>query len=461
MNSSLRSKLSLAMISMVCLSIVAWSLVASKILWSSYQDSIRRQLQATSSSLISLGIESFSELNDFEQLNLFLENALQIERIDKIVRIYNARQELIYSSLGREQDPFAQKLSTKYEHPVFLTLRAGERHYESVVVPYKQKKKSFFLQVVMPLPQYRQIWDNLKIQSISALAVMLLIATIFSFLFAKRLSQPIQHIAQCLEELDPALIHRWKFFPLGPTQQYLNPITSSINAMIERTQNAIRRLRKMSRYVAHELRTPLTIMRGEAELVLQKKEASKEDYQAVLTSSLEEIDRMSDIINTVLQVSEVEYAARAFQSEQVHLQQWLEQELPLWEKLLQRTIPRHYAETEKIVLSAHPKLLHRLVDNYFRNIAAHTPRATACELELRCDEQGNLLLTITDHGPGMDAGKLQALQRGSTTELAGIGLNLCQRVAEILGLELRYCNRNGGGFQVTVLLPRELLSAAK
>ena len=79
-------------------------------------------------------------------------------------------------------------------------------------------------------------------------------------------------------------------------------LTDTFNNMIARLETSFAQIRQFSSDASHELRTPLTVMKGESELVLRRPRPV-EDYIAVLESNLEEIDRMSRIVEELLFLS--------------------------------------------------------------------------------------------------------------------------------------------------------------
>ena len=98
------------------------------------------------------------------------------------------------------------------------------------------------------------------------------------------------------------------------------------------------------------------------------------------------------------------------------------------------------------------QLLFQLVDNLVRNVRDHTPASTRCFLELVKRGEG-VFLIIADAGPGLPAPMLESLNRGAVDEVAGVGLHLCQRIAETCGQQLTFAPRPGGGLQVEIGLP--------
>src|SRR5437764_13475153 len=79
-------------------------------------------------------------------------------------------------------------------------------------------------------------------------------------------------------------------------------LVAVLNRMLERIDAAFKNQRRLTADVSHELRSPLTALRGEIEVALRA-ERSPRDYQRVLRSSLEEIDRLTVMSEDLLLIT--------------------------------------------------------------------------------------------------------------------------------------------------------------
>lgn len=436
---------------MAAVSTLTAAILSGTLLIRSHRESVRQQLQTAGASLISLGVSDFSELKDFEQFNNFIEDTLQMEKVDKIIRIFNPSGKLIFTTVGFGYDKLPDHV-TPIKKPAFLTIEGEQRNYESLIIPYLEKRnRTFYLQITIPLPKYAQILKDYWWQSLLLLCLLMGISLVIARILATKLLQPVRTIADHLEKMDPQKIQNWKPLEVIKEGQYLFSITEGINLLMDRTRTALFQLRKMSRYVAHELRTPLTILQGEAETTLLKKTASKEEYENVLRSSLEEIQRMSGIITTVLQVGDPNHSG-VIHSASLELTHWLLQNKPKWEKILGRPIQMDIGTVDQVLVFVDPKLLFRLVDNLVRNIEQHTPPLTQCTMSLKKSDQ--IVLTISDNGFGMPQDKIDSLNHEkSLSEATGVGLHFCFRIAELCGIYLSFANRKTGGLDVEIAFP--------
>lgn len=441
---------------MTTVSTLTAALLIGNLLVRSHRESIQAQLQATATSLITLGISDFSELNDFEQLDRFIEDALQMDKVDKIVRIFNRSGKLIFTTVKLGYDHLSIKLGDKSKKPYFIPLEGSTRKYESLVVPYEEGGRlKFYLQIAIPLPKYHEMLASLWWQAFLILGLLVGVSLFLARQLSARLLKPVTTIATHLQKIDPEKMDEWKPLPMDEKGYYLKAIIDGINLLVAKTTAAVRQLRKMSRYVAHEMRTPLTVLQGEAETVLQNQAASRDDYAKVLKSSLEEVQRMSEIVTTVLTLGESKIRQSLPILQPVSLIAWTKDNRPLWEKTLGRPLQLSLPTSQAgVVVPMEPHLLFQLVDNLMRNIEEHTPSQTSCTVAIESSEK-EISLIIGDDGPGLPAPLLQALNANDITdEKIGIGLHLCQKIAETCGLKLHYSSgADGKGLRIKVIFP--------
>jgi two-component system OmpR family sensor kinase len=113
------------------------------------------------------------------------------------------------------------------------------------------------------------------------------------------------------------------------------------------------------------------------------------------------------------------------------------------------------------VMAGDAHQLRQLVGNLVRNALVHTPAGTPLELSLQ-RQNGELLLDVRDHGPGLPGDDPDVLferfwraevGRGRGKGGAGLGLAIVARVAEAHGGRVSAANAEGGGACFSVRLP--------
>jgi len=282
MKSSLRTRLIVAMcVLSVFSTVTATGLTA--VLWLRGQrESINEQLQTSAAALLSLGISDFTEWEDFQQLDQFIEDTLQTERLNRIVRLFDSKRKLLFSSVPLPEGSF--ELPTGPIQKAHIeTVHTKSGNMQSLVLPYEVRgaRQINYLQVLMPLPRAMDIIKNLWWEGFALFVAQFLIALLLSRYLARRLLMPVHHIGEFLEDLDPKRIEQWQPMPPQADAYYLRAISQGINRLLKRTKSSVLQIKKMSRYVAHEMRTPLTILQGESENVLAQSQASNRILESV------------------------------------------------------------------------------------------------------------------------------------------------------------------------------------
>ncbi len=242
-------------------------------------------------------------------------------------------------------------------------------------------------------------------------------------------------------------------------------LASTFNDMIARLDASIRQIRQFSADASHELRTPLTITKGETELALRKPR-SPEVYRETLESNLEEIDRMSRIVEELLFLSradlgEVEVALAPVQLDA------LVKEIQLQAMVLgkEQHVETNLGQIESLQVSGDEWRLRELILNVLDNAVKYSLPRGIVQLSLT-QRHGMARLTVQDHGIGMtpdeqglifdrfyrtDAARAHA-QKGT-----GLGLSICKWIAEAHHGTIEVTSTFGQGSCFTISLP--LLSA--
>lgn len=133
--------------------------------------------------------------------------------------------------------------------------------------------------------------------------VILVFAAIGGYFLMKRPLRPLVVLTEKAANIGRKRLG--ERLPVPDTGDELERLTQSLNGMIERLEDALDHNHRFSADASHELRTPLTIMRGELEETLQIQELPPQVVEN-LVSILDEIERMSRIVNSLMTISRLD-----------------------------------------------------------------------------------------------------------------------------------------------------------
>jgi two-component system heavy metal sensor histidine kinase CusS len=139
------------------------------------------------------------------------------------------------------------------------------------------------------------------------LAVGLLVAAAVAVTVRRALA-PVRELAQQTMAISPQRLSAR--LSLSDPAAELRPWVDQFNALMERLERAYVQLEAFNADVAHELRTPLAALIGHTELALSR-ERSAEALRDTLGSNLEELQRLSAMVNDMLFLASADRGARA------------------------------------------------------------------------------------------------------------------------------------------------------
>jgi signal transduction histidine kinase len=240
--------------------------------------------------------------------------------------------------------------------------------------------------------------------------------------------------------------------PVGGNGDEFDSVASALNAMLDRIAGLMENLRQVSSDVAHDLRTPLLRLRGQLELVGHVDGAAQK--------SIELGDELMRLFASILRIAEVEGGGieRQFQPVDLSL---------LTEDVAETFLPAmadsgrslEWIISPNVRVLGDRELLAQAIANLLDNARIHTPSGTAVDLRLYAD-QTNVLLSVSDDGPGVPAEDrakiLRRFFRGEASRSTpgnGLGLSLVGAVARSHGGEVRIGD-SAPGLCVTIELPR-------
>jgi len=220
-------------------------------------------------------------------------------------------------------------------------------------------------------------------------------------------------------------------------------------------------VRQFSADASHELRTPLTIMRGEIELALRNPK-NLEEYRAVLESALEEIMRMTAIIDNLLVLAKADQGRYHADFSEVDLGALVRELYEDSEVLAERKDIRvALRETADIRIVGDRLRLRQLILNLIDNAIKYTPQGGTVTLALG-REDGSARIEVSDTGIGIPAdeqGKIfdrfYRVDKARSRELggSGLGLSIAKWIAELHRGTITVRSSPHEGSTFTVLLP--------
>jgi len=297
--------------------------------------------------------------------------------------------------------------------------------------------------------------EVLLLRTLPALFITLLVV----WWMARRALAPLTTLAAEARRVNIDTLHR-RLHTRGTGDQ-LDDVASAFNETLANLENAFGEMRQFSSALAHELRTPLAALRGEMELALLRPRSDSE-WRASAGSQIEEIDKLTRMVNQLLTLARAEAGEIPLAHDAVDLGALAATVTEQLEPVAQaRDLDLHCIVHQPVTVRGDGGWLERLLLNLLDNAIKYTPASG--HIMVGISRENNLArLDVADTGPGIHADAIPHIferfyrvdpSRSSTVEGAGLGLSLVKWIVDRHQGRIDVRSEPGKGSTFTIWLP--------
>ncbi len=248
-------------------------------------------------------------------------------------------------------------------------------------------------------------------------AIGVIVSALFGWLFAGRVSKPIEELALTAETIAATQDLDQTISTTGSSE--VANLTSSFNTMLEALRGSVSRQRQLVQDASHELRTPLTSLRANTEL-LERATLSDADRSSILADMRAEVDELA-ALSAELSALAIDQR-KAEDPVSIDLLEVANEVVARASRRTTATITVH--ATADTIISARPHQLERALSNLVDNAVKFSSGSSPVEVHV-----GAKRVEVRDHGPGIsDEDKPLVFDRFyravATRSMPGSGLGL-------------------------------------
>ncbi|MCS6965986.1 MAG: heavy metal sensor histidine kinase [Candidatus Kapabacteria bacterium] len=318
---------------------------------------------------------------------------------------------------------------------VQVALRGGEQR----LLVYRTRLAE--IAVSYSVQEIEGVLQRLSAVLLGAIPIVLLLSALGGWLLARASLRPVEMMRRTAESITASNLSLRVPEPL--TNDELAQLARTLNQMIGRLEASFRQIRQFSADVSHELRTPLTIVMGELELALRSRK-SPEEYEAVLSSVLEEVLRLHRIVEALLELARAESGQLRLAQELVDMSTIVKEIAEDMEPLARERGLHIQLQTEgSNPLVGDPLRLRQAVLNVVDNAVKYTPEGGTVLLRVRSEAQV-VIVEVVDTGVGIPPEDLphiferfyrveKSRTRASSVDGTGLGLAIARWIVEAHG----------------------------
>jgi two-component system, OmpR family, sensor kinase len=321
----------------------------------------------------------------------------------RFVRITRSDGSDLYHSGAPESGAFDPKQIGSKRFDVSQSLREEHLpdHKELLIfsLPFGDRAgNQYMIETGAPYDQVERALRGLVISLAIAFPLIVGIAIGGGYLLMRNALRPMDEIATTAERITSRNLS--ERVPIVPTGDEVERLSVSVNRMIERLEDAFHHISRFSADAAHEIRTPLAIIRGELENALQAPGIT-EELRETIGSALEEAERLSRIIDQLLEMSRLEAGETLVDRTRFDFTEMTRSTVDQMRLLAEeKNLQLKFKGTKPADLEGDPLRLKQIVVNLVDNAIKYTPSGGSVSVST-FPQDGKVILEVADTGIGI------------------------------------------------------------
>lgn len=295
-----------------------------------------------------------------------------------------------------------------------------------------------------------------RIRSIIATAVVILLGSICTYFLTARALKPLKKLTEEICHIQAQNLSEPLTVPVSDDETA--QLTGSFNDMLVRLSNSFEIQKQFSANAAHELRTPLAVLQTDLEVFRKKNCHDTEEYELILNRIQEQTGRLSHLISTLLDMTNLNSVPR---NDSISLAALTEEVLCDLDSIAdQAHITLQQKEGDQLITGSY-LLLYRAVYNLVENAIKYNCPDGSVTVEIRQENQ-RVLLMVKDTGIGIPPEDQEKIfdpffrvdkSRSRAMGGAGLGLAMVDAIAKEHGGQVKVLSSNKTGSTIALMLP--------
>jgi signal transduction histidine kinase len=371
----------------------------------------------------------------------------------EVIRVYNAHN--LASFIKDQQQYWSINTIEEVRRQKFMTFKEGDR--QTVGIYYPDNQGNFVILTSATDTQSRhRLFGIIRIMAI----VFVLANSVLFFIgrwLAKESLLPINGLIKQMKQISASHLH--VRVDEGKGKDEISTLARNFNRLLEHLQNSFELQQTFVANASHELRTPVTTIIGEIEVALHKSR-NAEDYEQVLSSVLNDAERLSETISSLMELAQTDMEYTRARLDPVQVDDLLWEIQHHWatspgKPQLQVQIDHLPEDQQALFINANSTLLKIALNNIIGN-AFKFSRNQPVICRLFADEKA-ITITIKDQGigiPSVDQEKIYTpffrSANGRTFTGNGIGLYVAYKIIYLFNgtIEVTSVVNSGTSFNI-------------
>lgn len=343
---------------------------------------------------------------------------------------------------------------------LFVTTNLDSLQYRVALERVTRSGRVFEIHAAVPTEPFDQALDHFRLVERDGFPLLVILASVLGYWLSGRSLAPVSRIIETAQSISAQNLSRRLEVPKA--QDELHHLTSTLNDMLDRIENAFRKITQFTADASHDFRTPIAVIRTTSEIALRRHRTDA-DYREALLRIHQTSVETSELLESLLTLARADAGNVALDMEPLDLADSVrrarERALALAaEKPLEFTA---LLPPAPVWVNANSIAIDRLLLILIDNAVKYTPAGGRCAIELTLD-RGQAHITVHDTGIGIspaDLGRIferfarADVARSRETPGAGLGLAIARWITETHGGTIAAESQLGLGSAFHVRLP--------
>ena len=347
------------------------------------------------------------------------------------------------------------------QNDIFHDGKLGNIHIRQIQTPLVNRGRRIgYAVIAMSIEQPKLVVDNVRFVLFVTFPLVLVVLFVVARWIAGKSIRPVQHIIDTTSSITNNNFD--DRIQLPPNRDELFTLSTTINNLLDRVENAIKREKQFTSDASHELRTPLAIVKGTLEVLIRKPRDTHE-YQDKIRFCINEVDRLNHLVDQLLLLARFENQKIVPRNAEVSLGKIILESLERFSSRIEaQKITIDFTFAHHFFVNSDAYLLSMITDNLLSNALKYSAVDSQVKIELS-EDRNAIYCAFIDHGIGIAAADLNKIYenfyRSQPTEHpsikgTGLGLSLVKRLCGLLGIALEIRSVEGHGTSAILTFPK-------
>ena len=296
--------------------------------------------------------------------------------------------------------------------------------------------------IAIPLEESALVLANLKQVLLISFPIVVLILFALSRSIAGKIIMPVNNVISTAELITRENLNERITLPQSKDELY--KLSTTINKLLDRLQDAVLREKQFTADASHELRTPISVIRGTLE-VLTRKKREPQQYEDKIKSVISEVDRMTVLVDQLLMLARYESGKIEPMKGLLDITRIINSSVNRFQdQIVEKNLELKYETDAEHFVKADYAMTEIIIENLISNAVKYSDNSTTISILLR-QKDDSTIFSVTNTGNIIPADKLPQIfdrfyridtSRDSASKGNGLGLAIVKKLIDIQGFDV-------------------------